>query len=721
MNTPLFLTENPMEFCDQLYTAYSPRIAGWRLECVARKREMRFGQDTTVVRARSLRASEHLSIQLRRGLCTRDVMANMEFSLNEQALLMGVLAHRPGDPQSAEFIEAEDYLAKVAPTPGPGQSGHCELDLSRLFELGLDGMRADLHRRLQQESGEKREVYQSFVYVLDGFTALCRNAANTALAALSGASVERQVELHAISDSCRRIATEPPLTFRDALHLNWFATLGTAAERVWLVGPGRLDRRLLPFYERDVAAGRLTPTGALQLLENLYMLVNEGTSDGVAVGVMVGGRDANGHDATNALSYLCLEALRRTRLVYPTVGVCWHEGTPEDLTDLAVELIGHGYSTPAFFGDETIQRGLRGYGVPVDEACDYINSACVEITPCGSSNVWVASPYFSICQLLLEEIDAQSGDPSSTFDGFLAAYYTRLAAAIRLGVEGENESRELRRLNGRKPFQSVFTNDCIERGRDIDDGGARYNWVECSFVGLANLADSLHVIHEEVYNERTLTMAGLRDLLAADFAGREPERIRLLKKHDKYGVGSDAVDHFVRDTVAFIGKECARHKMLPDESHFIPGAFCWIMHEKLGAECGATPDGRKAGFPFADGAGPAQGRESSGPTAAILSTTSWDASPLIGGVALNMKFNRTLFTSQAPFRRLRDLLVTYLSRGGFEVQVNVVDHAVLQKAKENPDAYRDLVVRIGGYTDYFTRLSPEMQAEVMLRTEYQQL
>ena len=143
------------------------------------------------------------------------------------------------------------------------------------------------------------------------------------------------------------------------------------------------------------------------------------------------------------------------------------------------------------------------------------------------------------------------------------------------------------------------------------------------------------------------------------------------------------------------------------------------MHEYLGRESGATPDGRKAGFPFADGAGPAQGRETSGPTAAILSTTSWDASPFIGGVALNMKFNSSLFTSPEAFQRLRDLIITYLRRGGFETQVNVVDHAMLQKAKENPDDYRDLVVRIGGYTDYFTRLSPEMQAEVMLRTEYQ--
>ena len=706
-----------MKLFDQIYTNYAPRLAAWRLECVTRKREMRYGQDATITRAHSLRGSEHLSIQLRRGLCTRDVLHSLEFELNDAALLVGGPSFKPADRENPEFKAAENYL-KTMPF-APGQTGHCELDLSRLFELGLDGMRADLNQRLHNESEEKREVYQSFLYALEGFTSLCENAANGVAAKLHCATPVREAELRAIVDSCQRIAHGPPATFRDALQLNWFATLGTIAEGVWLVGPGRLDRRLLPFYERDVEAGRMTVSEALLLLENLFLHINEVTPDGLAVGVMVGGRDATGNDATNDLSCLCLEALRRTKLVYPTVGVCWHAGTPEALTELAVELIGHGYSTPAFFGDETIQRGLNRYGVPPKEACDYINSACVEITPCGSSNVWVASPYFSTCQILLEEIHAQANSPAATFDEFIAAYQVRFAKAIWQGVDVENNNRELRRINGRKPFQSLFTNDCIERGRDIDDGGALYNWVECSFVGLANLADSLYVIQEEVYRQRTMTLAQLRDILDSNFEGRDAERVRLLKGHPKYGVGAEEVDHFVRDNVGFVTRECARHKMLPDKSHFIPGAFCWIMHERLGGQCGATPDGRKAGFPFADGAGPAQGRETCGPTAAILSTTSWDAAPLIGGVALNMKFNSSLFSSPKAFQRLRDLLVTYLRRGGFEVQVNVVDHEVLQKAKENPEAYRDLVVRIGGYTDYFTRLSPEMQAEVMLRTEYQ--
>jgi formate C-acetyltransferase len=175
-------------------------------------------------------------------------------------------------------------------------------------------------------------------------------------------------------------------------------------------------------------------------------------------------------------------------------------------------------------------------------------------------------------------------------------------------------------------------------------------------------------------------------------------------------MAAEIVDHAV--------KECRKHKMGPDNSPYVPGTFVWIMHEQLGRQTGATPDGRKAGTPFADGAGPAQGRESKGPTAAILSTTRWDHSQMIGGLAFNMKFNTSLFKSPGGSQSLRELVLTYLRRGGFETQINVVDAETLRRARQNPEQYRDLVVRIGGYTDYFTRLSPEMQDEVLLRTEY---
>jgi formate C-acetyltransferase len=695
---------------------YAERLGVLRQRCFERKLQPK--ADPVLATARALKASEEVaSWQLRKGAVVRERLASLRFALDEHELLAGRLA--PALPEDgAALAEARAYVASIA--GAGGQTGHCELDRDCIFTVGVDGMLAALARRCDAVRDEAAEALESFAQALYGFSAMIENAAVTAEALMDDAPPRRRRELEQIALSCRRIAHQPPATFRDAIQLAWFMDLGVmCGDQVYLVVPGHLDRTLLPFYQRDRATGAITDAEALALIECLYVLINEFIPDGLAISAMVGGRDSLGRDLTNPLSYLCLEALRRTRLVYPTVGICWHEGTPKELTELGVDLIAEGLCNVAFFGDETIQRGLARLGVPAADACNYINSTCVEITPVAASNVWVASPYFSTPGLLCEELAAQAAapEPASTFAAFLDAYRQRLGACIDAAASEQNRLRDGRQRHGRKHLQSVFTRDCIGRARDIDDGGAVYNWVECSFVGLANLADSLEVVRAEVYSDNRLSLKDLHRILQADFGGYEAERQRFLA-HPKYGNTCAEVDGLLADIVRFAAGECARQRMLPDASHFVPGAFCWIMHEQLGRTCGATPDGRKAGFPFADGCGPAQGRERSGPTAAILSTTSWDHSPLIGGAAYNLKFARGLFTDSAARIRLRDLVVTFLRRGGFETQVNVVDAGVLEAARRTPEAYRDLVVRIGGYTDYFVRLSPQMQAEVILRTEF---
>jgi len=700
------------------HNALSPaeRIAALRERLLARKdpEEVAFQRVNAVVCARSLRGSEgEPSWQVRRGRLTRDRVAAVRFDFDPIELLAGRvrLGHRTAPDE--EYGEATRYLQRY-PWP-PGQTGHCELHVAPVMAEGIDGLRADIHARLERASGEAADTYRSFVDALDGLSGMIENAAED-VAAVGGDAAD------AIAASCRRIAHAPPESLRDAVQLLWFIDFAVMhGEDVGLVVPGHIDRTLYAFYQADVDRGALTREEALLLIETLYLFINDYIPDGLAMSVMVGGRDGEGNDVTNDLSYLALEALRRTNLIYPTVGVCWHEGTPAGLVELAVDLIGHGYPTPAFFGDETIQRGLKALGAPAAQACHYINSTCVEITPATSSNVWVASPYFPTCRILLDEIAAQveSDAPAEGFDAFRKRYYARLAEWIARAVEAENDSRRKRREFGRKPLQSVFTRECIERGRDIDDGGAVYNWVECSFVGLANLTDSFHVIREEVFDRKRLSLAELKAVLDADFEGHESTRRRFLEGHPKYGQDCPEVDGLFGETVAFLRAECAKHRMEPDDSPFVPGAFCWIMHEVLGRDCGATPDGRRAGVPFADGCGPAQGREAKGPTAAILSTTSWEHSPMIGGLAYNMKFNTRFFDSAKGFEALRDLVLTFLRRGGFETQINVVDADTLKEAREHPEDHRDLIVRIGGYADYFTRLSPEMQDEIIMRTEFE--
>ncbi len=651
--------------------------------------------DNPVVNAQSLKGSSHItSHQLRMGMLTRDRLASLEFRTLDSSLLFGYVKQM-NYPES-ELKDAEEFLSSQPVTFG--QTGHCDPCWDELFELGIDGL---IHKNtdLKNKSrGEAADTYQSFIYALEGLSVMVETA---------GAG----------DDLCLKIAHAPPETFHEAIQLVWFVMLGIMiGDKVGLVGPGRLDVRLNRFYQRDLLRGEISSEGALKLIEDLYYLINDFERPGLAYGVMVGGCDAYGNDLTNDLSYLCLEALRRTNLVYPTVGICWHSNTPDDLTSLAVELISRGYTTPAFFNDQVIQEGLVKYGVPREEAWDYINSACVEITPCGSSNIWVASPYFSLCGILMEKLENQQD--FTGYEDFINSYFELLKDKIALAVEKQNEMRESRRLYGGKPLQSVFTRDCMYSGKDIDDGGARYNWVECSFVGLANLVDSLKIIKELVFEERELSISSLIEVLDNDFAGNEQLRQKILHKYPKYGVNDSSVDSEIIRIMEFITAECAKYKMKPDNSHFVPGTFCWIMHQRLGEECGATPDGRKAGFPFADGAGPAQGREKLGPTAAINSVTSWNHSAMIGGSAFNMKFNKEIFNTPGAVEKLKHLVLAFLRKGGFETQINVVDNSVLKQALKTPDEYSDLVVRIGGYTDYFTRMSPQMQQEVILRTDY---
>ena len=702
------------------------RVETLRRRCLARKADsLPRGGDPRLM-ARSLRASAGVtSWTIRRGMLTRDLAAWLPLEIDEQELLIGRLAADHAEWQ-AEREQAEAYLSAHYPNlRTPGQTGHCELDLGLLFDVGINGLRRVIEERLASATGDAAETYQAFALALQGLRQLVENAAETARVARLDAETHgmdgRWRELDAIVGSCDRIASGPPQSFRDALQLLWLTLLGVQfADRASLVQPGHLDRTLLPTYRADVESGALTRDEALGLLECFYLLVNEFIPDGLAIGVMVGGRDAEGNDLTNDLSYLCLEALRRTRLSYPAVGICWHEGTPRDLCDVAVGLIAEGCPNPAFFGDETIQRGLRMYGVPSSESSHYVNSTCVEITPSGSSNVWVASPYFPVARLLMDEIATQveENQVAETFDAFLARYQARLGTEIAAAVRRQNAFRETRRQYGGKPLQSLFTRDCLERGRDIDKGGARYNWVECSFVGLANLVDSLVVIRQEVFATRAISLPHLKAICDADYEGHEGTRLRFANRYPKYGNAQPEADDLVAQVMAFIQAECARHRMLPDDSPFVPGTFCWIQHERLGRECGATPDGRRAGTPFADGGGPAQGREKHGPTAAVLSTTSWDHAPLIGGLAYNCKFGMTLLQTRGARERLRDLIVTFLRRGGFETQVNVVDAEALRQARAHPERHRDLVVRIGGYTDYFVKLPSGMQDEIIARTEF---
>lgn len=582
------------------------------------------------------------------------------------------------------------------------------------------GGRAGAHRAEAETDRKKRRFFEACGECLSAAEAFSeRYAAEAERQAAQCKDVGRAGELAEIARICRNVPRRPVESFQEAIRSVHFMTLCLSMDPTrWFSKQqfqlGRPDRYLYPYYVADRAAGRLTNETAQMLIDCLAIQINQRVPHGLSSGYMLGGRDRNGKIVQNELTLMGMQAIDDVRLVYPAVGLCWTRGMDEKYLEKACDVLSHGRSHPAIFSDDVIVEGLRHYGVPEEEAHDYIHSTCVEITPVSSSNVWVASPYTNMVQLLLDMLDREYED----FDELMTALLARIDESIRKNFEGQNAIRAQRASRSMNPLLSCFVNDCIERGVDIEQGGARYNWIMPSFVGMANLVDSLYVIRQLVFEQRELTVEDLRSILERDFEGCEAMRLRMLNGVAKYGNDEDEVDGYFGQIVAHIVEECAKYRPILSEGRLIPSVFCWIMHEQFGRATGASPDGRRAGFPLGDGSGPCQGRETAGPTASVLSSTKWSHKELIGGVAVNMKFAKKTFTDESG-RKVRSLIHTYLERGGFEMQINVVDREMLLAARREPEKYRDLVVRIGGYSDYFVKLSNEMQEELLLRTAHE--
>lgn len=650
-------------------------------------------------------------------------LREMPIEIFPEELIVGRPEMRPPNPDEVHAInESQSVLSQIPPFPG-GDAGHFHPDYEKLFSVGIQGIIEEIESRMNATSDEEKRIfYRACTMAMQGFSdyivrvsGICND--------LAGQYPEYAESLRNLSDICLNISTEPPKTFYEAIELMFLTIIALwFGEDHGLTTPGRMDQTLRPFYEADINAGRITWEKAFELICCLYIQLNMILGPGSAESVIVGGRDSDGNDVTNDLTYLCLSARMATKLVYPTVGLAWHEGTPSELTDFACKMISTGIGDPAFFNDELIAEGLRDHGVSYKDSYNYMNSTCVEIKVCGASNMWVTAPYFNCPNALLEVMDmiadGRLKEPSN-FNELNSYVKDRIAETVRGAAQNLDKVWHQREKTGCFPLASCLINDCLERGLDFDRGGARYNWVENSFVGLANLVDSLIAIDELIYKTKELTILQLREILKANYEGYEDLRQRIRNRFPAYGNDKDEVDSLAVEWAHFL--EETTESNIVGLHKYVPGFFCWIMHEIFGSGTGATPDGRKAGFPLADGAGASQGREKSGPTASILSTTKWNHKKVIGGLVQNIRFSKNALKAEQDLLALRNLIETYMRRGGFEIQINVLNSDILKDAQLHPENYPDLLVRVAGYSDYFIHLNPNMQAEVIARTEHESL
>ena len=639
--------------------------------------------------------------------------------ISDSELIVGRMENRWTAEEAEEWKNTYHIICQERrKQAGSGQCAHMAIDYKLLLSCGLKGIMARIDEYQANCLPEQNEFYSAARTCLEAVIKYSENyAAHAEKLAATENNTLRRKELLCIAEICRKVPANPAESFYEAVQSAHFVTTCLCAEPLrgsnLQFQMGRPDQYLWPYYEKDIATGAITKEQAQLLLDCMGIQINMRIRNGLSSGYMVGGRDENGDIVANELTEMLMQVIDDIRLVYPAVGLCYTEGMQDRYLEKACDILSRGRSHPAIFNDDVISKGLRSYGVPDRDSHNYIHSTCVEITPIAASNVWVASPYTNMAQMLLDTMTREY----DSFDAHLDTLLDMLDKRIEKNFAVQNEMRKVRAQNCMNPLLSCLVNDCLARGLDIENGGARYNWIMPSFVGVANLVDSLYTLKKLVYEDKKYTVCELKSILDSNFEGNEALRLHILNDLPKYGNDIDDIDRYFGMITDHLVSECKKYTGVHAAGNLIPSVFCWIKHERFGKETGATPDGRMAGFPLGDGSGPCQGREMNGPTASILSSTKWEHYGLIGGVAVNMKFSKSTLGKNSQSIMLW-LIKTYMQRGGFELQINVTDKEILEKARQDPDTYRDLVVRIGGYSDYFTKLSPEMQQEIILRTEH---
>jgi formate C-acetyltransferase len=648
-----------------------------------------------------------------------------------------------------EVLRAHHSLLFLLTSMGCGV-GHLAPDYSRVLSRGLEVIAEEAREQLaaldltDPAAIRRREFCQAAAIVAEAAIRFARRFAEHAeQMAAAETRPEYRAELSEIARICRKVPARPAETFHEALQAFWFVHLIIQIEsNGHSISPGRFDQYMTPAYEAGCAAGCLTRDRAQELLDCLWIKFNEimklrDKTASIGFGgyplfqnLIVGGQTRDGRDATNELSYLCLEATRRTRLPQPSLSVRIHADTPREFLRAATDLAREGLGLPAFFNDESIVPVLQNMGVPLAEARDYAEVGCVEPQVSGKTNGYYPAGFLNLGKVLTLALhngtDPATGErlgpADPAFRGFagyaevVAALDRQLDHAIRLLVTGVNILDELHGQLAPNPFVSLFVDDCLAQGLAYEQGGAIYNYTGPNSVGLANVADALMAIKRLVFAERRVEMAALLAMLDQDFAGHEGGRLLLLNRAPKYGNDDDEVDGIARGLANRILRGFKQYRN-PRGGRYEPGLQSISAHALFRDAVAATPDGRTARMLLADGGiSPAQGRDRRGPTAVIRSAAKLDHREASNGTLLNIKLSPESVAGEAGIENLAALIRTYFQLGGQHVQFNVINSAVLRDAQAHPEQYRDLVVRVAGFSVLFTSIDRVLQEDIIERT-----
>jgi formate C-acetyltransferase len=645
-------------------------------------------------------------------------------------------------PSWAGFSVRDAVSAKLnaAPTDevldfnyfGPnGLPGHICWDFGRMLKLGVSGMIELCWDGYQQSDDPKaREFYYCVEVVLTGLKHwVVRHIQALRRAAQDETNPERRQEFLEMAALCKRVPEFPATTFREALQAFWFQHLAVMYENPFGGnGPGRLDWYLWPYLKADLDRGHITLDQARELIIELFIKLHERIApyDGWVEAIPVGGRNKDGGSAINPLSYMMIEIITELQQTHPSVYVRLHEDAPEDFVDLTVRYLVEGGNRAQVYGDDSIIASLVADGVAQEDARHWTAGGCMEVSPQGCNCDLLFSFAHNVAltfELILngggllgtaERLIPQSRTLADyeSFEELYAAFETELRREIAIRMKWLDIWLESYAEYRPSFLLSSMTLDCLERGRAINAGGARYTDYGGSGVGIPNVGDSLYAIRRAVFDERRFTGKQILDALRANFVGYRQVQA-YLRNLPKYGADDKEVDALVDRVLCTFCDSLTSHRN-PYGGHCRPVilGFVWVV--SFGEQVGATPDGRNAGRPLAHGLSPQTGAAVKGITGAISSATRLSLERVSGGGAMMWDLDSHWATPET----VKPLLKTFIHRGGHIFQGNVVSVDRLIAAQENPHEYGDLIIRVAGYSARFTELSAATQNEIISRHRY---
>jgi trans-4-hydroxy-L-proline dehydratase len=630
--------------------------------------------------------------------------------------------------------------------------GHTTLD-DKIYRKGMLDFKAEIAHSLEAldflndpEAYAKQQELEAMAICADALIRFAERHAEQARAlAEEETDPKRKRELEHIAQVCTRVPAHAPRTFWEALQAYWFVHLGVTTElNPWdAFNPGRLDQHLIPFYRQELEDGTLTRKEAYELLQCFWVKFNNqpappkvgvtaaesGTYTDFAQ-INTGGVRPDGSDGVNEVTYLILDVIQEMRLLQPSSSIQVSKKNPDRFVKRAAEIIRTGFGQPSVFNADLVAEELIRQGKSLIDARNGGTSGCVEAGAFGKEN-YNLTGYFNMPKVLEitlhngvdprtgKQIGVKTGDPTDfeTFDELFDAYAEQIHHFVNIKIRGNNVIERLYAQFMPAPFLSLLIDDCIAKGKDYHDGGARYNTSYIQGVGLGTLTDALTALKVHVFEEGTLTMAEMLEALDANFEGHTRLYQRLLNRTPKYGNDDERADQvMVRAFDVYFDAVDGRPNTKGGDYHI--DLLPTTCHVYFGSVIGATPDGRLAAKPVSEGISPVQGADRRGPTGVIRSVARMDH-VRTGGTLLNQKFTPRLLSDDAGLDSLVHLVRTYFQLDGHHIQFNVVDAETLRAARADPNAHRNLIVRVAGYSDYFCDLTPALQDEIIARTEHE--